>query len=103
MYSFTLEPASAADYLQGNWYVSTWPESRFVGHLIAACVRNSTRHNLFNRQYTQYPQGSEPLTREIGDVVSLRNLLSDTFGISLASLEDLDSRLLTLFQTEVSA
>jgi len=102
MYSFTMEPANSADYQQGNWYVSTYPQSRFVCHLIAACVRNNTRHNLFNRLYTEYPHKGEPAVQEIDNVDTLRHLLVTTFGLTLDSLQNLEPRLLSLFQTEVS-
>lgn len=50
LYAFTLEPQFAADFEMANWYASTYPDARFVRHLVVQ--RPDGGAMLFDRELT---------------------------------------------------
>ncbi|MDR2213017.1 MAG: arylamine N-acetyltransferase [Pseudomonadales bacterium] len=102
MYWFTPETSAPADYIQSNWYVSTYPESRFVRNLIASRVRAEpgggySRHNLFNRDYSVYRLGQAPELRQLQNAGELRHLLREIFTLPLDALPGFEARAEGLF------
>ncbi|MGX7002000.1 arylamine N-acetyltransferase family protein [Caballeronia sp. KNU42] len=82
IYRFDLEPQFPADYAMANHYVSTYPESIFVNHLIVARVMPGERHTLLDTTLTQ--RGNTASIRELASAEELRGVLQDTFGLALA-------------------
>ncbi|MBJ2216720.1 arylamine N-acetyltransferase family protein [Pseudomonas sp. MF7453] len=83
LYVFDLQVQADIDYEIGNWYVSTYPGSPFVGQLKAALLAPGQRHTLANARYALHylDRPSEKRTLESAD--ELLGLLRDTFGIRL--------------------
>lgn len=81
LYVFDLQQQTAIDYEVGNWYVSTHPDSPFVGQLKVARLASGQRHTLNNAHYAVHylDRPSEKRTLENAD--ELLDLLTDTFGI----------------------
>ncbi|WP_158933737.1 arylamine N-acetyltransferase [Burkholderia sp. S171] len=83
IYRFDLEPQFPADYAMANHYVSTYPESIFVDHLIVARVMPGQRQTLFDTTLTQ--RGEAESKRELTSAEELRGALQDTFGLALTA------------------
>ena len=83
LYVFDLQVQAAIDYEIGNWYVSTHPQSPFVGQLKVARLAAGERHTLNNAHYAVHylDRPSDKRTLESADELS--TLLSETFGIRL--------------------
>jgi N-hydroxyarylamine O-acetyltransferase len=81
LYASSLDAAYESDYVVGNWYTSTHPDSGFVRTLTAQRMVGPSRHTLRNLTYTVERAG-ERQTREItrAEVVPL---LRDTFGLDI--------------------
>lgn len=52
LYLFLPQPSLAIDLEVGNWYTSTWPQSRFVLNLVAARADVGLRYTLLNREFS---------------------------------------------------
>lgn len=83
LYVFDLQVQGDIDYTIGNWYVSTHPESPFVGQLKIARLAAGKRHTLNNANYAVHylDRPSEKYTAQSAD--ELLTLLQETFGIRL--------------------
>ena len=83
LYVFDLQVQGDIDYTIGNWYVSTHPESPFVGQLKVARLAAGKRHTLNNANYAVHylDRPSEKHTAQSAD--ELLTLLQETFGIRL--------------------
>lgn len=81
LYVFDLQMQGDIDYTIGNWYVSTHPESPFVGQLKVARLAEGIRHTLNNANYAVHylDRPSEKHTAQSAD--ELLTLLQETFGI----------------------
>lgn len=81
LYVFDLQVQADIDYEIGNWYVSTHPDSPFVGQLKVALLAPGKRHTLNNAHYATHSvdRPSEKRVLESGD--ELLTLLNETFGI----------------------
>jgi len=80
------------DHVQGNWYVSTYPQSMFLNSLMAARVEPGRRYALANNQLTVHDMTSGSDKREL-DKAELRDALGDIFRIRLDGLDSLDDAL----------
>ena len=82
LYVFGDEQAAPIDYLVGNWYTSTHPDSRFVRTLTVQRMIGSTRHVLRNLTYGVAVDGGawqmRPVTR-----AELIPLLREVFGLDV--------------------
>ena len=83
LYVFDLQVQGDIDYTIGNWYVSTHPESPFVGQLKVARLAAGKRHTLNNANYAVHylDRPSEKHTAQSAD--ELMTFLQQTFGIRL--------------------
>lgn len=81
LYVFDLQVQAAIDYEIGNWYVSTHPDSPFLGQLKVARLAPGKRHTLNNASYAVHylDRPSEKRTLESAD--ELLDLLTATFGV----------------------
>jgi N-hydroxyarylamine O-acetyltransferase len=64
-----------------NHYVSTYPESIFLNHLIVARVLPGQRQTLFDSTLSQ--RGATESKRDLASAEELRAALHDTFGLTL--------------------
>lgn len=85
IYRFDLEPQFPADYAMANHYVSTYPDSIFVNHLIVARVMPGERRTLLDTILTQRgTESTRESKRKLASAEELRGVLQDTFGLLLA-------------------
>ena len=82
IYRFDLEPQFPSDYAIANHYVSTYPDSIFVNHLVVARVVPGERQTLYDMTLTQ--RGETESRRELANPAELRSVLQDVFGLTLA-------------------
>lgn len=83
LYVFDLQVQADIDYEIGNWYVSTHPQSPFVGQLKVARLAAGKRHTLNNAQYAVHYLDRPSDKRVIESADELQQVLGDTFGIRL--------------------
>lgn len=83
LYVFDLQVQSRFDYEIGNWYVSTHPDSPFLGQLKVALIGPGFRRTLNNGQYAIHYLDRPSEKRAIADVDELLGLLQASFGIRL--------------------
>ena len=93
IYRFDLQPHAMIDYAVANHYVSTHPQSHFVGQLIAARTAADRRLTLRNREFTVRRPDAEPERRVLRDTASLREVLEREFLLRLPDSETLQQRL----------
>jgi N-hydroxyarylamine O-acetyltransferase len=89
IYRFDLEPQFPADYAMANHYVSMFPDSVFVNHLIVARVTPGQRQTLFDRTLTR--RGAAEEHRELATGAELRDVLQELFGLALPPAGDVDT------------
>ena len=82
LYAFTDDDAATIDYVIGNWYTSTHPDSKFVQTLTAQRMIGDTRHQLRNLSYSVAKQGGAWQTRTIARE-ELIPLLREVFGLDV--------------------
>lgn len=83
LYVFDLQVQADIDYEIGNWYVSTHPQSPFVGQLKVARLAAGKRHTLNNASYAVHYLDKPSEKRRLDSADELLALLSETFGIRL--------------------
>ncbi|MGY2044386.1 arylamine N-acetyltransferase family protein [Pseudomonas pergaminensis] len=81
LYVFDLQEQAAIDYEIGNWYVSTHPDSPFVGQLKVARLAPGKRHTLNNANYAVHYLDRPSEKRTLGSADELLDLLTEAFGI----------------------
>ncbi|MGY3322506.1 MULTISPECIES: arylamine N-acetyltransferase family protein [Pseudomonas] len=81
LYVFDLQVQAAIDYEIGNWYVSTHPNSPFLGQLKVALLAPGKRHTLNNAHYAIHSLDQPSEKRLLNNAQELTVLLRDTFGI----------------------
>ena len=90
LYAFEAAPRHVVDFEMGNWFTSTWPESRFVLTLTAQRSTPTVRYVLRNLTYTE-DRGTSIQTRAIARA-DLVPLLQTTFDLDVPD----DARFLAL-------
>ena len=83
LYVFDLQVQGDIDYEIGNWYVSTHPQSPFLGQLKVARLAAGKRHTLNNASYAVHYLDRPSEKRTLNSADELLGLLSETFGIQL--------------------
>ena len=81
LYVFDLQVQAAIDYEIGNWYVSTHPDSPFVGQLKVARLAPGKRHTLNNASYAVHYLDRPSEKRTLDSADELLDLLTATFGV----------------------
>ena len=81
LYAFVPEPCEAIDFVVGNHYTSTYPESRFLKTLTAQLPGPEVRRILRNRAYAEL-RGDQAVGRELApnEVIPM---LREGFGIDV--------------------
>lgn len=81
LYVFDLQVQAAIDYEIGNWYVSTHPDSVFVGQLKVARLAAGKRHTLNNAHYAIHYLDRPSEKRALASADEMLDVLTETFGI----------------------
>jgi N-hydroxyarylamine O-acetyltransferase len=83
MYVFDLLPQSDIDYEVGNWYVSTHPDSNFLGQLRAARTGNGWRKTLGNGSFAIHRLDRPSERWPLPDADAVLQVLQQEFGLRL--------------------
>jgi N-hydroxyarylamine O-acetyltransferase len=81
VYQLEPTPQVPVDYELANWFVSTHPDSPFVGHLMAAWVGEDRRYALFDNALSVYRRDGG-IEKRVLDAAELEALMHDTFGLA---------------------
>ncbi|PHX44853.1 N-hydroxyarylamine O-acetyltransferase [Pseudomonas sp. NZIPFR-PS2] len=81
LYVFDLQVQATIDYEIGNWYVSTHPDSVFVGQLKVARLAAGERHTLNNANYAIHYLDRPSEKRTLVSADEVLQLLTEVFGI----------------------
>ena len=94
---FDLQPQLPVDYEPVNWYLSTYPQSRFVTNLVAARSEPGRRYALLNRELAIHELRGETHRRVLQDAAELARTLQEIFLIDLPADERIERALARLF------
>lgn len=83
LYNFSLEPQSDVDLEVGNWFMSTFPKSRFYDELAISRVTSGGRLALNNNQLTVHSLSAASERRVLQTESELRQALTGLFGLTL--------------------
>jgi N-hydroxyarylamine O-acetyltransferase len=83
LYNFSLEPQSGADLEVGNWFMSTFPKSRFYAELAVSRPTPTGRLALNNNQLTVHSLSAASERRVLQTESELRQALTGLFGLTL--------------------
>lgn len=83
MYLFDLQAAMHIDYTVGSWYVSTHPDSPFLGQLIVARTGHRLRKTLNNGSFAIHRLGEDSERVQLRDVDAVLEVLRDEFAIQV--------------------
>lgn len=87
MYLFDLQRQEDIDYIVGNWYVSSHPDSPFMGRLMVSRTGDGLRKTLNGSSYALHRLGQESERREITDADELIDVLESEFGLRVPPRE----------------
>jgi N-hydroxyarylamine O-acetyltransferase len=93
LYRFDLSEQLMPDHEQGNWFVSTHPQSIFVNGLLAARAEPDRRYALGNNELSVHVLNGATEKQTLKTVGEMRDALTDLFKIRLAGLDGLDAAL----------
>lgn len=96
LYRFDLEPRAPIDYVVANHYVSTYPSSNFVQHLIVARTAQDRRLTLRDREFTVRRPGMEPERHTLHGSEEVCRVLEHEFLLRLPDRTRLLQKLDTL-------
>lgn len=89
LWTSTLQPESAVDFVMANHFTATWPQSPFVTMLLMrALTPDGRRVSVANRDVTIARDGVFEKS-QLADRAALRKLLADHFGFDLPEAERL--------------
>lgn len=83
MYLFDLQATAHIDYTVASWYVSTHPDSPFLGQLIAARTGQRLRKTLNNGSFAIHRLGEDSERVQLRDVDAVLEVLRDEFAIQV--------------------
>lgn len=87
MYLFDLQRQEEIDYIVGNWYVCSHPDSPFKDRLMVARTGDGLRKTLNGNSYAVHQIGQESERRTIMDADELIDLLETEFGLRVPPRE----------------
>jgi N-hydroxyarylamine O-acetyltransferase len=93
VYRFDLVEQLLPDLDQGNWYMSTHPDSPFVTELSVARVETGRRFGLRNNELAVHRLNGETERRLARSATELREVLSDLFRLKLPDGAEIDALL----------
>lgn len=83
MYVFDLQKVADIDYVVGNWYVCTHPDSPFLGQMIAARTGPGLRKTLNNGSFAIHRLGQASERVQLQSVDEVLRVLREEFGIQV--------------------
>jgi N-hydroxyarylamine O-acetyltransferase len=81
LYLFDLQKVADIDYVVGNWYVCTHPDSPFRGQMIAARTGPGLRKTLNNGSFAIHRPGQASERVQLQSVEEVLRVLREEFGI----------------------
>ncbi len=93
LYRFDETEQLLPDYEMANWYVATHPDSHFLKSLLAARAVAGARYALFNNELAVHYVNGSTERRVLRSTADIRATLSETFGITLPAVPELDPAL----------
>jgi N-hydroxyarylamine O-acetyltransferase len=93
LYQFDLQEQNDIDFVVGNWFISTHPESPFLDQLIAARTGPGLRKTLNNTSFAIHRSGRASERIQLKDADSIIRVLHDDLGISVPQYVDFPERL----------
>lgn len=99
LYEFDQAEYVPSDYEMANWYLSTYPASRFVTGLLAARVTVGRRYALRDDRFAVHYLDGRTERRALWSVAELRETLESAFQVTLPSGEELDTALARLIES----
>ena len=97
LYQFSLQPQQRIDYEVANWYVSTFPESLFVQHLMAGRPTPDRRFGLMDNTLTVHHRDGPSERTVLASVQALEASLERDFLLDLAGVVGLRAALQRFF------
>ena len=97
LYAFDLQRQAHIDYEVGNWYVSTHPDSVFLGQLVAARIGDGWRRTLRGGDFAVHRTGVATQRMQLSDADAVTAALDQEFDIRVPQapqLRDTIERLL---------
>ena len=91
MYVFDLQRTAEIDYTVASWYVSTHPDSPFLGQMIVTRPGPGLRKTLNNGSYAIHRIGEASERVQLRDVDAVLELLRDEFAIQVPEHPELRS------------
>lgn len=101
VYRFDLARAHRADYETASWYLCNHPESGFKKQLRVSRASGGVRYTLRDRTFTVHRRSGRREQRIVQNVASLREILTDTFGIRIPDDPDTAAALERVVATPV--
>lgn len=89
LYVFDLQPQADIDHIVGNWYVSTHPDSPFVGQLRAALTGPGWRRTLNDGSVALHRPGHASDRRSLPNAEAVITVLQEAFGIRVPDVPGL--------------
>lgn len=83
LYRFDLQTDAAIDQVVGNWYVSTHPDSPFIGRLAAARTGPGLRKTLSDASFAIHHVNAATERRELPDADAVMAVLREEFNLRL--------------------
>lgn len=83
LYTFDLQPQLDIDLEVGSWYVSTHPQSPFLGNLRVARTGPGIRKALNNASFAIHRLGAPSQRRDLADADAVMQVLRDEFDLRL--------------------
>lgn len=93
MYLFDLQAPAEIDYEVGSWYVSTHPDSPFLGQLLVARTGPRQRKTLNNGSFAIHRLGEPSERVQLPDADAVLQVLRDEFAIRVPEHPDLRAAL----------
>ncbi|OBJ72172.1 arylamine N-acetyltransferase [Mycobacterium sp. 1274756.6] len=92
LYTFSTVPRPLIDLQVGSWYVSTYPESKFVTGLSAAITTADARWNLRGRHLTVHLRDGHTERTRLDSAEQVLDVLADRFGLPVYGIDGLAAR-----------
>jgi arylamine N-acetyltransferase len=93
LYTFTDQPRPMIDLQVGSWYVSTYPESKFVLGLSASLVTPDARWNLRGRNLAVHHLDGPSERTRLDNATQVLDVLMNRFGIDVGGIGDVHARI----------
>lgn len=100
MYLFDLQAVAEIDYTVASWYVSTHPDSPFLGQMIVARTGHRLRKTLHNGSFAIHRLGETSERVQLRDVDAVLEVLRGEFDIQVPEHPELRSTIERLIAGE---